>query len=160
MHFALNLLTARLCGRWLAERAFKLWKMCSRIYYSLLCFGFYFLLKQSPITIWRSHQMSDYDWIIEKFILKSKTKWVDGLQFVPYRILLQIKLWMAELHAVNMLYLYHHIVHTVKTLYSSYNWDSYTLRNKVWVALAVSLYERVHTLSLVFFMISCSTSHL
>ena len=28
--------------------------------------------------------MSDYDWIIEKFILKSKTKWVDGLQFMLY----------------------------------------------------------------------------
>jgi len=26
--------------------------------------------------------MSAYDYIIQKFILKSKTKWVDGLQFV------------------------------------------------------------------------------
>jgi len=63
---------------------------------------------------------SAYDYIIENFTLKSKTKWVDGLQLVPYRILLQSKLGMGESHAVNTLYLYHHIVHTVKTLYSRY----------------------------------------
>ena len=68
----------------ISRKSGKFWKLCSRVDYLLLCFGFYFLLKQSPITIWRSHQMSDYDWIIEKFILKSKTKWVDGLQFMLY----------------------------------------------------------------------------
>lgn len=47
--------------------------------------------------------MSAYDYIILKFILKSKTKWVDGLQFVLYLYLITEQIGMAEQQELNII---------------------------------------------------------
>lgn len=48
--------------------------------------------------------MSAYDYIIQKFILKSNTKWVDGQQFVLYLYLITEQIGMVEQQELNIIY--------------------------------------------------------
>jgi len=81
--------------------------------------------------------MSAYDYIIQKFILKSKTKWVDGLQFVLYLYLITEQIGMAEQQELNIILCIYILDFTpgVSLRYSE--------------PLAISLYEK---LSVVFCM--------